>query len=37
VADGRYSLEGYAVAFWSLTALQAAAVLWLLPMREAQR
>jgi nitrate/nitrite transporter NarK len=37
VADGRYSLEGYAVAFWSLTALQAAAVLWLLPMREARR
>jgi hypothetical protein len=25
------------VAFWSLTALQAAAVLWLLPMREARR
>jgi len=30
-------LEGYAVAFWSLTALQAAAVLWLLPMREPRR
>jgi hypothetical protein len=37
VADGRYSLEAYAVAFWSLTALQAAAVLWLLPMREPRR
>lgn len=36
-ADGRYVAEGYAVAFWSLAALQAAAVLWLLPMREAKR
>ena len=35
--DGRYAAESYAVAFWSLAALQAAAVLWLLPMREAQR
>jgi predicted MFS family arabinose efflux permease len=35
--DGRYPAESYAVAFWSLAALQAAAVLWLLPMREAQR
>lgn len=35
--DGRYVAEGYAVAFWSLAALQAAAVLWLLPMREAKR
>jgi predicted MFS family arabinose efflux permease len=36
-ADGRYPAESYAVAFWSLAALQAAAVLWLLPMREAGR
>lgn len=35
--DGRYAAESYAVAFWSLAALQAAAVLWLLPMREARR
>jgi MFS family permease len=35
--DGRYPAESYAVAFWSLAALQAAAVLWLLPMREAER
>jgi MFS family permease len=35
--DGRYPAEGYAVAFWTLAALQAAAVLWLLPMREAER
>ncbi|MEX2241988.1 MAG: hypothetical protein WD775_15030, partial [Burkholderiales bacterium] len=32
-ADGRYALEGYAAAFWILAALQAAALLWLLPMR----
>jgi len=36
-ADGRYPAESYAVAFWTLGALQAAAVLWLLPMREARR
>jgi predicted MFS family arabinose efflux permease len=35
--DGRYAAQSYAVAFWALAALQAAAVLWLLPMREAQR
>jgi MFS family permease len=35
--DGRYAAESYAVAFWSLAALQAATVLWLLPMREPQR
>jgi len=32
-ADGRYALEGYVTALGSLAALQAAAVLWLLPMR----
>ncbi|MDA1118399.1 MAG: MFS transporter [Proteobacteria bacterium] len=31
--DGRYAAGAYATAFWSLAALQAAAVLWLLPMR----
>jgi MFS family permease len=35
--DGRYAAESYAFAFWSLAALQVAAVLWLLPMREPQR
>lgn len=35
--DGRYPAEGYAVAFWTLAALQVAVVLWLLPMREGQR
>jgi MFS family permease len=35
--DGRYTAESYAAAFWTLAALQAAAVLWLLPMREPQR
>ncbi len=35
-ADGRYPLESYAVAFWSLAALQVAVVLWLLPMRESR-
>ena len=35
--DGRYAGGAYATAFWSLAALQAAAVLWLLPMREAER
>ncbi len=35
-ADGRYPVEGYAVAFWSLAALQVAVVLWLLPMRESR-
>ncbi|MDH3318888.1 MAG: MFS transporter, partial [Betaproteobacteria bacterium] len=36
-AGGRYPAESYAVAFWWLAALQAAAVLWLLPMREPPR
>ncbi len=31
--DSRYAAGAYATAFWSLAALQAAAVLWLLPMR----
>jgi len=31
--DGRYAPEGYAAAFWTLTALQAAALAWLLPLR----
>ncbi len=35
-ADGRYPVESYAVAFWSLAALQVAVVLWLLPMRESR-
>ncbi len=35
-ADGRYPLESYAVAFWSLAALQVAVVAWLLPMRESR-
>ena len=32
--NGGYALEGYAAAFWFLAALQAAVILWLLPMRE---
>jgi MFS family permease len=32
-ADGRYATEGYALAFWILAGLQAAVILWLLPMR----
>lgn len=35
-ADGRYPVESYAAALWSLAALQVAAILWLLPMREAR-
>jgi len=35
-ADGRYPAESYAVAFWSLAALQLATILWLLPMRESR-
>ncbi len=35
-ADGRYPVESYAVAFWSLAALQVAVVAWLLPMRESR-
>jgi MFS family permease len=31
--DGRYAPEGYALAFWILAGLQAAVILWLLPMR----
>ena len=34
VIDGRYSPEGYAMAFGILGALQAAALAWLLPMRD---
>jgi MFS family permease len=34
--DGRYPAEGYAVALWTLAALQVAVVLWLLPMRESR-
>lgn len=34
VSDGRYSPDGYAAAFAVLGALQLAAVLWLLTMRE---
>ncbi|HEY5896159.1 MAG TPA: MFS transporter [Burkholderiales bacterium] len=33
VVDGRYAAAGYGTAFASLAALQLAAVLWLLPMR----
>ena len=33
VVDGRYSSAGYTVAFASLAAVQLAAMLWLLPMR----
>lgn len=33
VVDGGYALQGYATAFWVLAALQAAVILWLLPMR----
>jgi hypothetical protein len=32
-ADGRYPVESYAVALWSLAALQVLVLLWLLPMR----
>jgi predicted MFS family arabinose efflux permease len=35
-ADGRYAPAGYATAFWILGALQAAAILWVLPMRSKQ-
>jgi MFS family permease len=31
--DGRYAAEGYALAFWILAGLQAAALAWLLPLR----
>lgn len=34
--DGRYPAESYAVALWSLAALQVLVVLWLLPMRESR-
>jgi MFS family permease len=34
VADGSYAPQGYATAFALLGALQVAALLWLLPMRE---
>jgi predicted MFS family arabinose efflux permease len=33
VADGGYALQGYTTALWILAALQAAVILWLLPMR----
>jgi MFS family permease len=35
-ADGRFAPEGYAAAFWILAVLQAAVLLWLLPMRHKQ-
>jgi hypothetical protein len=35
-ADGRFAPEGYAAAFWILAVLQAAVILWLLPMRHKQ-
>jgi MFS family permease len=34
VSEGRYSPEGYAVALFTLAALQVAALAWLAPMRE---
>jgi hypothetical protein len=34
VADGRYAQQGYTAAFLALGALQLAALLWILPMRE---
>jgi predicted MFS family arabinose efflux permease len=36
VVDGRYAAAGYAAAFGSLAALQLAAMLWLLPMKNPQ-
>jgi MFS family permease len=36
-AEGRYPLEGYAVAFGVVGALQLAALLWLLPAKERER
>jgi hypothetical protein len=35
VVEGRYAQQGYAAAFLALAALQLAALLWILPMREA--
>jgi MFS family permease len=37
VVDGRFSPEGYAVAFTALAAAQAGVLAWLLPMREPSR
>jgi hypothetical protein len=34
VVDGRYAQQGYAAALLALAALQVAALLWVLPMRE---
>ena len=37
VQDGRYAPEGYSTAFLIIAALQAAALAWLLPMREVRQ
>jgi hypothetical protein len=34
VVDGRYSPEGYALAFGLIAAVQCAVLAWLLPMKE---